>query len=356
LFDQALDATQQRADAESAQSLTSAVDWNSMIRDLAAPYSLPGKRPDQAELTHCVDEAIGQSMRAILHHPYFRAVEAAWRGVALLTRRLETDANLKIYLLDVSKSELAADLFASDDLSRSLVHRRLVEETVHTPGGQPWALIVGQYTFDHTRADAELLGRMARIAHAAGAPMVAAAHDRHCGCESLASAPDPRDWTRKPDEEAAAAWTALKKLPEAAFVGLALPRIILRLPYGQKTNPIERFRFDEIPREPVHEQYLWGNPAIACGLLLGQSFAEDGWRLRPGERLEIDDLPLHVYYEDGEPGCYPCAECLLTDRAVEAICARGLMPLVSYRDSDKVRLAGCYSIAGTGRPLAGRWA
>jgi type VI secretion system protein ImpC len=139
-------------------------------------------------------------------------------------------------------------------------------------------------------------------------------------------------------------------------VGLALPRFLLRLPYGEKTAPVESFAFEEMPDAPAHEDYLWGNAAFACTLLLAESFKNQGWAMRPpGAISDIDGLPLHAYELDGQSQLKPCSEILLTDDAVECILENGLMPLVALKGRDLVRLARFQSIAEPPRPLAGPW-
>jgi type VI secretion system protein ImpC len=164
---------------------------------------------------------------------------------------------------------------------------------------------------------------------------------------------DPRDW--RPDPTAAQFWQALRELPEACSLGLLMPRFLLRLPYGEETSPAETFPFEEISGTPAHDEYLWGNPAFAAACLLGQAFSEDGWRMRPGTIREIAGLPLHSYQHDGEGVLQPCGEVWLTDRAADSILERGLMPLVSARNSDSVLLVRFQSLADPKKPLAGRW-
>src|SRR5207244_7572537 len=135
------------ARAGSARPARALDDFQAVLRDIVAPFVEPKPDPQRPELVAQVDQAISGQMRALLHHPAFQALEAAWRGLFFLVRRLPTDAKLKLYLLDVSKAELAADLGAADDLSASGVYKLLVEQTVKTPGAPPWALVVGHYTF-----------------------------------------------------------------------------------------------------------------------------------------------------------------------------------------------------------------
>jgi len=155
-------------------------------------------------------------------------------------------------------------------LRKTGFYRLLVEHTVETPGGQPWAVVGANYTFDDSVEDVMLLGSLGGIAAAAGAPILAAADPRVLGAESLAKTPLPENW-RPIESQRAQAWEILRNFPEARYLGLALPRFLLRLPYGKETEAAEQFAFEEFEGAPVHEHYLWGNPALACVCLLAQA-------------------------------------------------------------------------------------
>jgi type VI secretion system protein ImpC len=322
-------------------------------RRVVAQHLVNSPDPRQPEIVAVIDRAIGSLMRAILHNPDFQALEAAWRAAFLLVRQLETGSQLKLYLIDISKPELAADLNSATDLRPTGLYRLLVEQSVETPGAEPWSIIVGNYSFGAVGDGAQLLSRVAKIASRAGAPFLAAASPRLLGCASLASTPQPREWKAPP--ELARAWAELRRLPEAKSVGLALPRFLLRLPYGKKTSPLESFDFEEFIETPGHEDYLWGNPAIAVALLLAQCFSEAGWQMHPGTAMEIDQLPLHVSVRASESESKPPSEVLLTEDAVERILDEGLMPLISFKDRDRIRLVRFQSIADPPQGLAGRW-
>ena len=171
------------------------------------------------------------------------------------------------------------------------------------------------------------------------------------GCGSFAETLEPRRW----HPATADSWHALRRLPQATWLGLALPRFLLRLPYGKETGATEDFAFEEFGPAPRHEHYLWANAGLACAYLLGEAFSESGWDLRPGEVSEISGLPMHTYRTDGESYLKPCAEALLSEHAAEAILDQGLMPLVSIKGSDAVRLIRFQSIAEPARALSGRW-
>jgi len=353
LLERTLDETEHQAPRPAP--LFDPSQWKSLLAKIVGPYSVAKADPQQPELVASVDAAAAGLMRTILHQPGFQALEAAWRGVWFLASRLEADAQLKLYLFDVSKDELGADLAAAEDLRTTGTYRLLVEESVHTPGGEPWAVLAGNYAFDLTVQSAELLGRMSKIAGEAGAPFVAEAGAALLGCESLAATPDPDDWQSVPDPNGRRAWESLRKLPESSYLGLVLPRFLLRLPYGPDTSGTEQFSFEEMPGIPSHEAYLWGNPCFACVCLLGQALARYGWQFRPGVGQDLEDLPIHVYRAGGQPLAKPCAEVLLTDRAAEAIANRGLMPLRSFQNRGAVRLAALQSLADPPTRLMGRW-
>jgi type VI secretion system protein ImpC len=353
LLDQIMEGSESRPTEAQPSSDTS--EWSRFLKKIVQPHLVPGEDPRQIELQAAINAATTGLMRMIMHDPNFQALEAAWRALDFLVTRLETYTLLKLYVLDLSESELAADLNAVNDLRTTGIYKLLVEQTVETPGGEPWAVIAGNYTFEQTQNNAELLGRMAKIAAASGAPFIAAAHANLLGCDSLAQTPDPDDWQTTTADTGDPAWQVLQKMPAAAYLGLALPRFLLRLPYGADTDPLEQFEFEDMAGEPNHEDYLWGNPCFACAYLLGQAFSEYGWRLRPGAVQDVDNLPLHVYQLAGETCLKPCAEIVLTERAAEIIMDKGLMPLLSFREQDTIRLARFQSLALPPTRLAGRW-
>ncbi len=302
-------------------------DWDRMLHDLVAPYAEPKPDPRKPAYLAQTDAAITGEMRALLHRPEFQSLEAAWRGLFFLVRRLETGENLKIFAWDMPQRELAAN----DGLSA--LRRIAVDEAVGTPGAARWSVIAGMYYFGPEQETA--LTQIASVARHAGAPFL-------CGV-----APDVVGLTR--------AFHHLRRSTDARWVGMAMPRFLLRLPYGTKTDSTESFDFEEMPTPVEHERYLWGCPAVACAYLLGDAFTRYGWQMRPGAVSQIDGLPLHVYKDDAEAAVKPCAEVLLTEEAAELLLDRGLMPLVSIKDTDRVRLVRFQSVAEPAAALAGPW-
>ena len=321
-----------------------------MIKQIVGPHVVASADPSQASLIAAVGAAITTQMRAVLHHRDFQCLESAWRSLDFLVRNVETDEQLQLYMLDISKDELVDDLNASDQLGSTGLYHLLVEETVHTPGAELWAVIAGDYTFDATAQDAQVLGRAAKIAHQAGAPFLGGASPRLLGCDSLATTPDCAQWDQPMGDDAAAAWQALRQLPESSYVGLLAPRFLIRLPYGSAADEIDRFEFEELAAhgfDPVasHPSFLWANPAFIAALLLAQSFNMRGWDMSPGAGGTIDGLPAHTFKRHGETEMTPCAEIWLTDRCADAVLSKGVMPLMSIKSRDAVRLTRFQSLA-----------
>jgi len=331
-------------------------DISALIKSIVQPYVVTAADPQQQQLVSSVDTAIGDQMRLLLRRADFQALEAAWRSVSWLVSSLETGEELELRLLDVTKQELAADLgAASADLRTSGLYRALVERDSGAPGGNPWSLLAGDYRFGPGQEDLGLLASLGFLASRAGGPFVAAADPRLIGCDSLARSPDSSAW-KTDDAEAEKRWQVLRSSPAACWLGLALPRVLLRLPYGRRTDPVERFEFEEsAPTGHDHEAYLWGNPAHACAKLIGMAHLARGPEMQPGDFSELDDLPAHTIEEDGRPALKPCAEVTLGEQAADAILRRGLMPLQSYRDRAAVRLTRFQSIADPPAALSGSW-
>ncbi len=327
------------------------------IRDIVAPHVVRQDTQQQEAYISSVDDAISSQMRGLLHEPAFQALESAWRSLHRLVSGLETGEELKLYLLDVSKEELAADVAgAGGNLENSGLYRLLVEQGIRILGGEPWSLLVGDYRFGPDKEETTLLAALGAIASHAGGPFLAAASPAILGCSSLVESPAADNWQGL-EREVEQSWQALRGSSVAPWLGLALPRVLLRLPYGRQGDEIDSFRFEEIAgaSSPDHDSLLWGSPAYACAMLLGITFQERGWAMEPGDLQDIEDLPAYTFDDDGERLLMPCAETLLSERTGEAILGQGLIPLLSYRNRNTVRVLRFQSIASSGAALSGPW-
>ena len=221
-------------------------------------------------------------MRKILHHPTFQAIEATWRGLDFLLRNIETDEDLEVRLLDISKDELGLDLRSAKSPEESLFYRKCIGHSMDSAGEPPWTMIVGFYSFSPTPTDFELLQGLAALADKTDASFLAAADYETWQTSFLAETQD---------SNLARLWNQLRRTPEATRVGLLVPRFLLRLPYGQNTDPIDEFPFEEWDGHETPRPYLWGNPALVAACLLGQSFNQFGWDFAAEKRKRTGGAP-----------------------------------------------------------------
>ncbi len=354
LLDQIVEETQ-GPEAPTPETLARAEAFDELIRRIVRPHLLPKPKPEEERRKAEAERAMGELMRAVLGHPRFQALESAWRSVHFLLQRLETGSHLRIELIDITAEELAADTLASDDSSVSGLYRMLVEEAVGTPGQAPWSALAPLEPFAPREQDLHVLDRLVGIARIAGAPVLAGACPAFAGCDSIAATPDPSDWKRPLENSVRKLWEELRRHSAASWIGMAMPRFLLRLPYGSETAPIESFPFEEMPEPPVHDAYLWGNPAVACACLLGLAHNRHGWNFRPGKISKLEGIPVHTFSREGLTVMTPTAEIWLTESAAERILEHGIMPLASIKNSDTVQLVRFQSIAMPPRPLAGPW-
>ena len=310
---------------------------------------------EQTRLLNFVDQTTSDLMRSILHHPKFQELESAWRGVYLLIRKVETDVDLKIFLLDITKKELLSDLKSVNNLADTDIYKWLIKETIETPGGEPWSVVCGNYSFGLNVDDVAALIRLAKLSETANAPFISHISPEMFGISSITSAQNYSDWNLSVDSTENKLWTTLRSLPESRFLGLVMPRFLARLPYGKDTDPAETFSFEEFKEVSEHDNYLWSNPSFICGLLLAQTYRKFGWDMSQSFQLSLSDLPTHVYQEDGETKTKPCAEILMTETIFQKLLDEGLMPLISFKNTDRVQLGGFQSISSPIRGLSGRW-
>lgn len=325
------------------ESVQTPVD--ALLKQIIGPHIVPTKDPKQPALVQVVDEALSETMCSVLHHPDFQTLEATWRGVDLLTRRMETSDTLEIVLYDITAEELAADLSQTTSLEETGLYKLLVEQPALDAQQGALSVLVGNYQFEQTPPHAELLGRMAKIAAAAQAPFIASIGTE---CLKKVAAADVHPLIQE-------SWSALRALPEAAYLGLAVPRFMLRNPYGDRTESIDKFEFEEFSPQRGIRGMLWGNPAILAGLLLGQTFQKQGMKkMNLGSVLGVGDMPYYFYEDaDGDQTALPCTERLVTVSVAEWLTYQRFIPLLAIKGRNEVRLGGFQSLAG--KTLAGPW-
>jgi len=308
-----------------------------LIRDIVAPHIVKDTSAQTETYVAAVDAAIAQQMRALLHDPAFQSIEAAWRGVRWLVSSLELDEQLQLHLFDVTREELLADIVAAQGtLAQTGVYRAVVDRSRNVPGGERWSALVGLMQFGPSDADIGLLAALGLIASQAGGPLLAGA--------DLTLAGD--------DAGALVGWQALRRSEAARWIGLAAPRVLLRMPYGKGSDPIEAFAFEELAGPPVQDELLWGHASLAMALLIGRSFIARGWEMEPGDEREIGDLPAYTFVRDGEREMQPCGERPLSESQTNTLLKAGLVPIASRRDRNAVVAIRFQSVADPPAPLA----
>lgn len=295
----------------------------------------------QDEMVAAIDEAITLQMRSLLHHPQFQALESTWRAVHFMVKRIRSDKPLKLYLLDISRHELACDLDV-DDVSQSQLYKLCCDTSM---GDVDWNLIVGDYRFGADIDDILMLSQLGVIAQQAGAKFMAAADESLVGCNAFAETSNANKWLAEIAPPVEEAWVMLRKSPVAKNISLALPRFILREPYGSKAAPVKLFSFEEMSQPPRHEDYLWGNPAFLKAEQIARSFLKTGWEMQYANVMNTEDLPVHYYQDAGRTVVKPCAEIPLTDTGASQMIAQGLIPLWSVKDADRIHSGDFHSIA-----------
>ena len=341
--------------APSPKNLSAPSVIDDLVRRAVEPHVHKPEDTRHTALAAGLDRALSDAARRVLQSPPFKGLEALWRATWWLVSGLETDETLSVHILDLSLKELEDDLAAGNvEPETCLLGRTLAAQGPGQPGAEEWSLAVGAYSF-HARIDQlKLLALLGATTGQAGAPFLAAAGEDLLGCRSIAGTPDPGLWTSD-DDAVESAWQGLRASAIAPWVGLALPRLLLRLPYGEDTDPVTSFSFEEATSRGDPASLLWGNPAIGCALLLGQSFQDAGWGMQPGDRLALDDLPAYTYRAEDESRLTPVAEHYLNDRQAEAIMSRGIMPFISHRRYNLARISRFQSIANPATSLSGPW-
>jgi type VI secretion system protein ImpC len=297
-----------------------------------------------------IDRKLSEQINLIMHHEDFKALEGSWRGMHHLVNNTETDETLKIRALSISKKDLAKNIkkYKGTAWDQSPLFKKLYEEEFGSPGGEPYGCLIGDYYFDNSPPDVEILNGMAQIAAAAHAPFISAAAPTLMNMDSWQELSNPRDLTKIFQTADYAPWRSLRESEDSRYIGLTMPRFLGRLPYGSKTNPCEEFDFEEDTAAGDHSKYLWSNSAYAMGVNINRSFKEFGWcaRIRGVESGGlVEGLPCHTFPTDDGGVDMKCpAEIGITDRREAELAKNGMMPLSHWKNEDYACFIGAQSL------------
>jgi type VI secretion system protein ImpC len=297
-----------------------------------------------------LDQKLSEQINKIIHHPDFQRLESAWRGLHYLVTSTETDEMLKIRVLNISKKELASTLrkFKGTAWDQSPIFKKVYGEEYDQLGGQPYGCVVGDYYFDHTPPDVELLGGIAQIAAAAHAPFISAVDPAVMRMESWQELANPRDLTKIFQTPEYAPWRSLRESEDSRYIGLALPRFLARYPYGAKTSPVDEFAFEEDVEGTDHSKYSWANSAYAMAVNINRSFKLYGWcsRIRGVESGGVvEGLPTHTFpTDDGGVEAKCPTEIAIGDRREQELAKNGFIPLIHRKNTDYAAFIGAQSL------------
>lgn len=287
-----------------------------------------------------LDKKLSEQVNRIIHHPDFQKLEGAWRGLSYLVNNTQTGETLKIRVLNASKQDVAKCLkkYKGTAWDQSPLFKKLYEDEYGTAGGEPYGCLIGDYYFNHSAPDLEILKGMAQIASASHMPFIAAADPSVMNMDSWQELANPRDISKIFSTPEYAAWRGFRESEDSRYIALTMPRVLSRMPYGAKTNLVEDFNFEEDTGAGASDKYNWMNAAYAMGANINRSFATYGWcaNIRGVESGgAVEGLPTHTFPTDDGGVAMKCpTEVAITDRREAELSANGFLPLIHWKNTD----------------------
>jgi type VI secretion system protein ImpC len=292
-----------------------------------------------------IDVALSDQLNEVMHEERFLKLEGSWRGLHYLVSNTETSTGLKIRVVNASKRELHRDLTRAVEFDQSLLFRKIYENEFGSPGGEPYGALIGDYEWTNHPEDIEALRLISNVSAAAFAPFVSAASASLMGFEQWSDLSRPRDLAKIFDTVEYQKWRGFRDSEDSRFVSLTMPRVLARLPYGERTRPIDEFVYEEAPIDadgsPLamqHEDYCWMNAAYVMGTRLTEAFAKYGFcvSIRGAEGGgKVDNLPTHIFKsDDGDMDAKCPTEVGITDRREYELSSLGFLPLCHYKNQD----------------------
>lgn len=293
-----------------------------------------------------VDKKLSIQLDEVLHNESFQKMESAWRGLKFLVDRTDFRENNKIHILNVSKDDLEMDFEDATEISESGLYKKVYTEEFGNFGGEPYSSIIANYEFDHSSPDIKLMQSMMSVGAMSHAPVITAASPKFFGCDDIQDLPKLNDIASIFEGPQYAKWRSLRESEDARYLGLTMPRFLLRLPYDSKENPVKAFNYNESINED-HNRYCWGNTAFAMASRLNDSFANYRWCpniIGPQSGGAMEDLPLHQYETMGQIETKIPTEVLVSDRREFELAEAGFIPLTFRKGSDNAAFFSANSI------------
>jgi type VI secretion system protein ImpC len=298
-----------------------------------------------------IDKLISDQLNEVMHHEDFQKIEGSWRGLQYLIDQSETGETLKIRVMNVNKKDLLKDMEKASEFDQSTLFKKIYEEEFGMFGGSSYGALIGDYEFTNHPQDLALLEKVSQVAAAAHAPFLSAAGPELFNFDSFTELGEPRDLAKNFQSVEYAKWKSFRDSEDSRYVALAMPHILMRLPYGKANVPVEAFDFEEQVDGTDHKKYLWGNAAYALGTRLTDAFAKYHWcaaiRGVEGGGL-VEGLPVHTFQTDEGDVALKCpTEIAITDRREKELADLGFVPLVHCKGTD---FAAFFSTQSANKP------
>ncbi|WNG18833.1 type VI secretion system contractile sheath large subunit [Cystobacter fuscus] len=319
------------------------------ITEMLSPQRSSEERVDKALVDAMiaeVDRRLSAQVNEIIHHKDFQAMESTWRSLKFLIDKVDFRENIRVEMLNVSKEDLLKDFEDAPEVVKSGLYRLVYSNEYGVFGGKPYGLLCGNYDFGPGPQDIELLRKCAAVASMAHAPFLSNASAEFFGEPNFLNMPNLKDLNSLLGGPQYARWHSFRDSEDSRYVGLCLPRFLLRLPYGEKTIPVKSFNFQEdVVGE--HERYLWGHASIALASRVADSFAKFRWSpniIGPQSGGAVENLPLHQYEALGEIQTKIPTEVLLTERREYELSEEGFIGLVFRKSADNAAFFSANSV------------
>ncbi len=284
-----------------------------------------------------IDRIISLQLDEVMHHPSFQKMEAAWRSLKFLVDRTDFKKNVKIDIIDISKEDLAADFEEAPETIQSGLYKHVYTDEYDTPGGEPYAAMISNYEFTSMAEDVGLLKEVSKVAASCHCPFIGGVSAKFFNKDDIRDLPKIEDLHNYMEKSEFLRWNAFRQTEDARYVGLTLPRFMLRLPYGPDTQPVKEFNYIENVTGEDHNKYLWGNASFAFATNMVRSFIENGWCVQirgPEAGGKVEDLPIHLFdVGKGKQMKIP-TEILIPETREFEFAQEGFIPLSFYKNRD----------------------
>ncbi len=283
-----------------------------------------------------IDKIVSEQLDAIMHCEEFQKLESSWRALHFLVQRSDFRKNVKIELLNADKESIKNDFEDSPEIIQSGLYRHIYSDEYDTPGGEPYAAMIANFEFDNSADDISLLQNISSVSAASHCLFISSVGSKFFGKSDIGDLPKIDDLENYMERAEFTKWRAFRKTDDSRYIGLVLPRFLLRNPYGENKNS-RGFNYTESVLGEEHEKYLWGNSAFAFAANMVRSFQDNGWCVQirgPESGGRVDDLPIHFFNAGKGAQAKIPTEILIPETREFEFAKQGFIPLSFYKNRD----------------------